>query len=130
MPTYRYSCEGCGPFERWRPIREPSETCPCPECGVEASKVFTPPRIGLAATPNRAPDAQAIVAKDAAWNVDMPAYRRLRNNGVQPKSIDGSAALEARAETKTEIEDGRLMPLPQAKFREEVKTVAAEMRQS
>jgi hypothetical protein len=34
----------------------------------------------------------------------MPAYKRLRKNGVQPKGIDGAAALEARASTVAEVE--------------------------
>ena len=42
------------------------------------------------------------------WDKDMPAYKRLRKNGLQPKQIDGSAELEKRAETKVEVETGRL----------------------
>lgn len=38
------------------------------------------------------------------WDKDMPAYKRLRANGVQPKSIDGAAALEAKASTVAEVE--------------------------
>jgi hypothetical protein len=38
------------------------------------------------------------------WDKDMPAYKRLRQNGVQPKSIDGAAALEAKASTVAEVE--------------------------
>lgn len=42
------------------------------------------------------------------WDKDMPAYKRLRKNGLQPKQIDGSAEIEKRAETKVEVETGRL----------------------
>lgn len=38
------------------------------------------------------------------WEKDMPAYKRLRQNGVQPKSIDGAARLEATASTVAEVE--------------------------
>jgi hypothetical protein len=38
------------------------------------------------------------------WDKDMPAYKRLRKNGLQPKGIDGAAALEARATTAAEVE--------------------------
>jgi hypothetical protein len=38
------------------------------------------------------------------WEKDMPAYKRLRQNGLQPKTIDGAAALEARATTAAQIE--------------------------
>lgn len=42
------------------------------------------------------------------WERDMPAYQRLRRNGLQPKSIDGSAALEQRAKSQTEVEMGHI----------------------
>ena len=38
------------------------------------------------------------------WDKDMPAYKRLRKNGLQPKNIDGAAALEARATTAAQVE--------------------------
>jgi hypothetical protein len=38
------------------------------------------------------------------WDKDMPAYKRLRQNGLQPRNIDGAAALEARAETAAQVE--------------------------
>lgn len=62
------------------------------------------------AMPNRHPGAVATVAKDRQWEADMPAYKRLRNNGVQPPRIDDSAALEAHASDQFEIEMGRLVP--------------------
>ena len=34
----------------------------------------------------------------------MPAYKRLRANGLQPERIDGSAALEATATTAAQVE--------------------------
>lgn len=33
-------------------------------------------------------------ARDARWARDMPAYKRLRRDGLQPPTIDGSARLE------------------------------------
>lgn len=38
------------------------------------------------------------------WDKDMPAYKRLRQNGLQPKSIDGAAAVESRATTAAQVE--------------------------
>jgi hypothetical protein len=35
---------------------------------------------------------------------DVAAYRRLRKNGLQPKSVKGAARLEARADSKWEVE--------------------------
>lgn len=42
----------------------------------------------------------------------MDAYRRLRVNGEQPRQIDGSAAIEARANTKFEVVSGRVIADP------------------
>ncbi len=44
------------------------------------------------------------------WERDMPAYQRLRRNGVQPKAIDGCAEIEARAMDQREIEIGHMIP--------------------
>lgn len=38
------------------------------------------------------------------WDKDMPAYKRLRRDGLQPKSIDGAAAIEARATSAAQVE--------------------------
>lgn len=62
------------------------------------------------AMPNRHPGAVSGVAKDRQWDADMPAYYRLRQNGVQPPRIDDSAALEAYADDQFEIEMGKLVP--------------------
>jgi hypothetical protein len=42
------------------------------------------------------------------WDKDMPAYKRLRKNGIQPKGIDGAAQLESKATSAHQIETGRL----------------------
>ena len=47
---------------------------------------------------------------DKRWDKDMPAYKRLRNNGLQPKRIDDSAELEARATDQFEVEMGKIVP--------------------
>lgn len=47
-------------------------------------------------------------ATERRWSRDMPAYYRLRMQGLQPPQIDGSARLEARAADRFEIEYGRL----------------------
>tara|TARA_B100000470_G_C19604184_1_gene308008 strand:- start:75 stop:362 length:288 start_codon:yes stop_codon:yes gene_type:complete len=40
----------------------------------------------------------------AKMEKDLPAYKRLRDDGLQPPSVRGSADLEARAEDKADIE--------------------------
>jgi hypothetical protein len=68
------------------------------------------------AMPNRHPTAVSTVAKDKAWDADMPAYRRLRHNGVQPPRIDDCAELERKANDQFEIEMGKIVP-PEMKSR-------------
>lgn len=34
----------------------------------------------------------------------MPAYKRLRQEGLQPRSIDGAARLESTATTEAQVE--------------------------
>ena len=45
-------------------------------------------------------------AKDRALAKDLDAYKRLRKEGLQPPSVDGSARLERQAVTRVEIETG------------------------
>lgn len=47
---------------------------------------------------------------------DVAAYRRLRKDGLQPKTTSGSAALEATANSRWEVETG--MKLGSAKLGE------------
>lgn len=79
--------------------------------GCFACKVLSV-NISASATPNRA-NLGVVVdadAREVRWNRDMPAYKRLRSHGIQPKGIDGSAELEAKAADKLEIEMGHLFP--------------------
>jgi hypothetical protein len=43
---------------------------------------------------NDGPAPQTLMER--GWDKDMPAYARLRSDGIQPRHIDGSAELEAR----------------------------------
>ena len=62
------------------------------------------------AMPNRYPEVQPVIDKDKQWDRDMPAYKRIRRNGVQPPHIDGSAALESHANDQFEVEMGKIVP--------------------
>jgi len=46
---------------------------------------------------------------ESAFAKDREAYRRLRQNGLQPPRIDGCAVLEKHARTKAEIETGSVI---------------------
>lgn len=60
--------------------------------------------------PNRFPEVVSINRTDGRWHKDMPAYRRLRLNGIQPPRIDDCAILEQRATEQFEVEMGKLVP--------------------
>jgi hypothetical protein len=49
-----------------------------------------------------------IAQKDRVLDKDLAAYKRLRDDGLQPKNIDGSATVEARANEKWQVETGIL----------------------
>lgn len=69
------------------------------------------------------PSAQTVSEK--TLTKDLSAYRSLRLQGLQPRTIDGAADLADRASTAFEIETGRLHPrLTDADVRE-AKDVAA-----
>jgi len=55
---------------------------------------------------NSNPRFQEVIAREKRWDKDMPAYKRMRDQGYQPKGIDGAHALERDATTQFEIESG------------------------
>ena len=59
---------------------------------------------GANSTTTRGAQVTATNRTAKNWDKDMPAYKRLRQNGLQPRGIDGAAALEARAETPALVE--------------------------
>lgn len=64
--------------------------------------------VAPSATPSRNPEAAFHTAREAQWDRDMPAYKRLRQDGLQPPRIDGAAELESRAAHKTQVEMGQV----------------------
>jgi hypothetical protein len=53
-----------------------------------------------------------VVNMEKRWDKDLPAYKRLRKQGYQPKSTEGAAALERDATSRFEIESGRISSDP------------------
>jgi len=51
-------------------------------------------------------EAASIERNTEIMHKDAAAYKRLRKDGVQPKSVKGAAALEKRAGSRWEIETG------------------------
>jgi hypothetical protein len=67
-------------------------------------------QFGAASMPTRKGTARSAVieSKDKVLHKDLDAYKRLRQEGLQPKRIDGSAELERRAEEPWQVETGIL----------------------
>lgn len=63
---------------------------------------------GAASMPTRKGKAYCatIEAKDKVLHKDLDAYKRLRDEGLQPRKIDGAAQVERRAEEKWQVETG------------------------
>lgn len=72
----------------------------CFRCRIET--------VAIAPSATGSEQAREVNEREARWHADMKSYRAIRRNGLQPKSIDGSAALEGRAEDQFEIQTGHL----------------------
>jgi hypothetical protein len=65
-------------------------------------------RMGMNTTTTRGAKVAEVNTTERNWNKDMPAYKRLRANGLQPKKIDGAARVEKRAQEGWQVETGIL----------------------
>ena len=61
--------------------------------------------VASAATPNRRAESHANNTREGRWHRDMGAYKRLRENGLQPPQIDGSALREKQGTDRFDIEE-------------------------
>ena len=57
----------------------------------------------------RSPEAARAKARDPQLEKDRNAYRALRRNGEQPKSVTGAAELQSRANESFEITTGNIV---------------------
>jgi hypothetical protein len=71
--------------------------------GCFACKV-TGVRIGANPSTTRGAQVAEINQRAKNWDKDMPAYKRLRAEGLQPKTIDGCHAVEQLATSRHQIE--------------------------
>jgi hypothetical protein len=65
--------------------------------------------VSAEALPTRHPRAVEVIETEKRWDVDMPAYKRMRRQGHQPRAIDGCAQLEKHATHEVELERGKLI---------------------
>lgn len=69
-------------------------------------------------------------AMERRWAKDMPAYKRLREQGYQPPSIDGAARLEREASSRFEIESGKAFPGKEKEVKDAVSFVQESIGRS
>ena len=65
-------------------------------------------RMGTNSTTSRGAQVAATNQTERNWKRDLPAYKRLRADGLQPKRIDGAAEVERRAQESWQVETGIL----------------------
>ena len=108
MPRYDYRCRQCGDTIEVRHGFNDEPAVPCVACGTGMVKVISAVRVAPSACPTRTSvvDVAATNKAEKRKAADMDAYKRLRRDGVQPPEINGSAKLEAHAETGYEITAG------------------------
>lgn len=67
-------------------------------------------KFGSNPTTSRGARVAEINQRERGWNKDMPAYKRLRQQGLQPRQIDGCAVLEKHASERWQIEGAPVAP--------------------
>jgi len=72
--------------------------------------------VSSAATPSRSSAMQVQSTNDLAkrWDKDIPAYRRLVKDGLQPEGVDGCAEIEKRADHKEQVQGETFEPISAA----------------
>lgn len=109
MPTYLYTCPVHGEITLWHSIHEDHPRIH-DSCGQALVRVYTPPLLSAGALSSKRAKVAAANRREQVLDRDMAAYKRLRRQGIQPARIDGCAELESRAETRMEIEYGKVLP--------------------
>lgn len=58
--------------------------------------------------PSRKLENNRIEATERQWSKDMDAYKRLKQDGLQPANIDGAANIEKKADHPSQVVTGIL----------------------
>lgn len=62
--------------------------------------------MGANTTTTQGSQVAEVSERAKRWDKDMPAYKRLRQQGFQPRSIDGSAEVERKAVHDWQVNSG------------------------
>ena len=110
MPNYQYGCAFCNAeMEESRPVGERNNLPLCQRCGAPMGRVYVMPYVSATVNPTSRPETAAQLKGDKKWEADSEAYKRMRQNGVQPRGITNAAKVEKGAETVTELKMGKVM---------------------
>ena len=129
MPIYCYRCLDCGLSHEIRHGFDETQEGICDECGGVVRKYFGEVHIAASATTTRGThdgkeiDWSGSKVKESEKERDMAAYKRLRSEGIQPKSIDGAAQMERDASTRHEITAGTLLQGPKSEKKRKERTL-------
>jgi len=121
MPRYDYKCKTCGSVEEVLHGFDEEPDMYCLECGQPMGKILGMPMVAPSAVPSRnnVIDFEATKQAEKNKSKDLDAYKRLRQNGLQPPAINGSAKLEARAEITHEVNSGHTFDTTSSRKRNE-----------
>lgn len=111
MPVYCYACDNCPDMtDLVASIGTARRIIACDSCGgIQRLMIGAGVNIAPSALENKGVTVRAADAREGRWNKDMPAYKRMRDRGMQPPQIDGSAQLEDRAGDQFDVQYRRLI---------------------
>jgi putative FmdB family regulatory protein len=105
MPRYDYKCDTCRTITEVIQSFSDESLTSCEVCSGPIARVYGGVAIAASSMPTRS-EAAHVEKQTEIMHKDAAAYKRLRKDGVQPKSVKGAAALERRAASRWEIETG------------------------
>ena len=119
MPVYVYRCLDCGLSVDVRNGFDETYDGVCEGCSGVVRKYFGHVQFAPSATPSRGNiDWGGTKRNEKNKEADMAAYKRLRSEGLQPPSIDGSSRLETHAGSSHEIQAGEVLTKKDRKRKE------------
>lgn len=111
MPTYQYRCQTCGEeYETHQTIHEDPLTHCAGACDGTVNRVLNATNIILKGGGFYSTDhgtTAGLAGAEKQQTKDMDAYKRLRKEGHQPPTIQGSSDLEKNATTSFEVNSGQ-----------------------
>lgn len=80
--------------------------CTTPDCTLPYGRHISFSIGGDALVSRSSREANATRQMSKAWEKDLPAYKRLRDDGLRPAATEGAAELERRATCEEHVTTG------------------------